>query len=85
MHYDEGTPVTGPVRYVLFESAKNPDNIFYLGAEPWPFGDPAEIAVTVEQQESSPSLRSHYVQVAEGDQAAILREFRRRFFCRGNR
>jgi len=81
-HYDEGTPVTGPVRYALFEDLmfRSPTSLFYKGAEPWPFGDPKEIAITYEDTQRNPSLYEHKYQLTDDDkQVEILRELRRQF------
>jgi hypothetical protein len=80
-HYDEGTPVSGPVRYALYWSGKEPTNDFYRGAEPWPFGDPGEVVITYEEAQSSPSTYANKFQVVDGEQAAVLRELRRRFIA----
>jgi hypothetical protein len=76
-HYDEGTPISGPVRYALCERQNQPTDDIFRGAEPWPFGDPAEIAITVEEQYSYPPSEKNFI--ADGEQADILRELRRRF------
>lgn len=79
-HYDEGSPFSGSVRYALFEDSRASTDDFYRGAEPWPIGDPAEIAITLPKQSVGYRF-SDKIRVAEGEQAETLRELQRRFLA----